>query len=186
MSNPFPRDPLNTRIILPKEAYLDKLSDYQKQLQTEATMFASRNYQGHMNYDVAEPFLEALTIASKFNQNNVAVESSGPTTAHELKLVHAMKEMVGYETTAWGYCSVGGTISNLEALWIARSKTKENNRKIVITSELGHYSIQKACFILGLNIRICDVDKEGRIILPVDLREVLAIVVNVGDRKSVV
>lgn len=49
--------------------------DYARQLQElknvleKSTPFVSRLYQGHMNYDISQPHIDALMLALPYNQN---------------------------------------------------------------------------------------------------------------------
>jgi len=165
--------------------YENKLNEITSQL-SESTIFSSRNYQGHMNYDISNPHITGYNLGLKYNQNQVAVESSPVTTKYEISFIKNMINLFGYDQKSWGYISSGGTINNIMGLWIAREKnrSKGNNSNIVLVSEFGHYSIKKACKILDLVPFICKTDHQGRIVLPENLNHVLAIVVNIGTTET--
>lgn len=167
--------------------YNQALEQLRRELATGSTIFVNRNYQGHMNYDVSTPHVDGLLAALNYNQNQVAVESSGQTTKYELEFVQKMREMVGYNHASWGYVSSGGTASNIEALWVARDKAraKGSEARIVLASRSSHYSVKKACKVLDLVYQQCDVDPTtGSIVLPPSLVGVLAVVVNVGTTEA--
>src|SRR5665647_132143 len=132
-------------IKLDENQYAQQLSQFETSMQTGSTLFWKHQYQGHMNYDISKPHYDALTIASKYNQNNVAIESSGQTTIMELELIDRLKNMVGYGSSAWGYVCGGGTLGNIMGLWIARDRARAqcNMSSIVIASKLAHYSVAK-------------------------------------------
>jgi tyrosyl-tRNA synthetase len=177
------------RLVLPhtEDVYQSMIEKMRMELEDKSTPFVSRNYQGHMNYDISRPHYDALVAALPFNQNQVALESSAQTTAYELAFIQDMKDMVGYGHEAWGYVSSGGTGSNIEALWIAREKARAegSQSKIVLASETAHYSVEKACKILDLVLHRCKTHPTtGSIILPASLAGVLAVVVNIGATET--
>src|SRR5690606_26383676 len=60
--------------------------------------------------------------AMLYNPNNVAIEASPVTTRLELEVAAQLAAMIGYDpATSWGHLASGGTVANLEALWIARN-----------------------------------------------------------------
>ena len=83
--------------------------------------FFSGRYQGHM---VGEQTIAAQVgyfAAMLYNPNNVAAEVSPVTTGLELEAADQLAAMIGYDTArSWSHLCAGGTIANLEALWIAR------------------------------------------------------------------
>lgn len=99
------------------------LEKVQNELSESSTPWFSRNHYGaHMNSDVLAVAALAEAITTPFNPNNVAYESSIPTSRMESKCIEDLAGMLGYErNSAGGYIAVDGTIANLEALWIARS-----------------------------------------------------------------
>ena len=59
-----------------------------------------------------------------------------------------------------GYIISGGIVSNIEVLWIARNKCRAMNKnsQYVLAPEDCHYSIQKACDIVGLKMKPLKID----------------------------
>jgi len=68
-----------------------------------------------------------------------------------------------------GHFTAGATYANLEALWQAREQCS-NQSKIVYGSHASHYSIAKACQLLGLQFQIVSTDEYDRI-LPAALEQ---------------
>ena len=166
--------------------YPKDLDQFKQAMKQGSTLFWSPRYQGHMNYDITTPHYDALVEASKYNQNNVAIESSGQTTIMELELIDSFKNLVGYGSNSWGYVCGGGTFGNIMGLWIARDRARANKNtdNIVLASKLVHYSVHKACKILGLNLHLCDIDINGRMILVNQpLSGVLCIVATIGTTE---
>ncbi|HET9133313.1 MAG TPA: hypothetical protein VFN90_03335, partial [Gemmatimonadales bacterium] len=83
--------------------------------------FFSGRYQGHM---VGEQTLAAQIgyfAAMLYNPNNVVAEVSPVTTRLELEAAAQLAAMIGYDPAiSWGHLTSGGTVANMEALWIAR------------------------------------------------------------------
>eukprot|EP00727_Mastigamoeba_balamuthi_P011870 m51a1_g7305 putative glutamate decarboxylase (583) ;mRNA; r:98087-100137 len=102
--------------------------------------------------------------------------------------------------SAWGYVCVGGTIANLMGLWVARNKLLQPPKpmmygdykealtscteKIVLCNEHAHYSVLKACNLLGLQLVFCNSDENDRMVLPDDLSNVLAVVATIGSTEA--
>lgn len=151
----FPNDPLNAILIEKsiEERFQKIMENIENQLKEWSTEFPRRPYQGHMNYDVSAMHMAGLNMALPWNQNQVAAESSMSTTKMEVEIISDLCEFVGYGSGGWGYVSTGGTISNMEGLWIAREKGKKYNRSVVLASEHAHYSIEKSCRILNLELK---------------------------------
>ena len=165
--------------------YSERLAEFKLRAAADATLFWERDYIGHMNYDVSMPHVEAFEYCLRQNQNNVASESSRFTTECEVAFVKQMSRMVGYEETAWGYATVGGTISNIEALWIARETARAQGRTVdvVLASPDAHYSVRKACNILGLRLREVDLGRDATLSAN-DVIDALAVVVTVGTTEE--
>lgn len=137
-----------------------ELEDFLKEYDEKATKFYSSNYLGHMNYDISNPHYNAFIGTLKYNQNIVAKESSPLASELEKQFIQDIGKDMGYSEDFWGYISSGGTVSNIEALWIARNKMIKKNRKpkFILVNEDHHYSIEKACDILNLQIRPLKID----------------------------
>lgn len=60
-----------------------------------------------------------------------------------------------------GHCTPGGSVGNLEALWLA--KQRYPNRKHVYASENCHYSIAKACAVLDLPLQLLPTDDQHQL-----------------------
>lgn len=72
-----------------------------------------------------------------------------------------------------GHVCGGGTECNIEALWIQRNRQRRQGagEVAVLHSEDAHYSIPKACDLLGLAGHAVPVDERSRQIVPGSLRE---------------
>ncbi|MGD8321363.1 MAG: pyridoxal-dependent decarboxylase, partial [Gemmatimonadota bacterium] len=84
--------------------------------------FFSGRYKGHMNYEQTIASQIGYFAAMLFNPNNVAVEGSPVTTRIELTVARQLAEMVGYDAArSWGHLTSGGTVANLQSIWVARN-----------------------------------------------------------------
>lgn len=93
-----------------------------KRLEIESQPFFSPRYIGHMNWEVMIAPLIAYFAAALFNPNNVALTGSPSTSLLELEVGKDFLKLMGMdEERGWGHICAGGTIANIEALWIARN-----------------------------------------------------------------
>ena len=84
--------------------------------------FFSPRYVGHMASDPTMASLIGYIATMLYNPNNVAAEGSPVTTRLELQVAAQIARMIGYDATRhWGHLCSGGTIANIEALWVARN-----------------------------------------------------------------
>jgi tyrosine decarboxylase/aspartate 1-decarboxylase len=82
------------------------------------------------------------------------------TASLERLLVRRIGELL-HHPEAGGYATSGGTESNIQALRIAR-KLKPVERPNVIIPESAHFSFEKACDILSVEMRTVPVDDQFR------------------------
>jgi L-2,4-diaminobutyrate decarboxylase len=115
----------------------------------------------------------ADVLASAFNAS-VDTWDSGPYAVElERRLIRALTGLAGYGPAADGVLTSGGTASNLQALLIARDAALRARRDVradglpgltdgrsgaaprprVYCSELAHFSVARACAVLGLGER---------------------------------
>ncbi|MGZ8456407.1 MAG: pyridoxal phosphate-dependent decarboxylase family protein [Gemmatirosa sp.] len=84
--------------------------------------FYSPRYIGHMTADLTMAGLVGYFATMLYNPNNVAAEGSPVTTRLELEVAAQLAAMIGYDPARqWGHLCSGGTVANLEALWVARN-----------------------------------------------------------------
>ncbi|KAM7198694.1 Pyridoxal phosphate-dependent transferase [Naviculisporaceae sp. PSN 640] len=91
--------------------------------------FWSPRYQAHMCTDLSMPAMLGYMMTMMYNPNNVAIEASPISTVAEIEVGEDLCEMFGYtnkpknknEPTAWGHVTCGGTVANLESIWVARN-----------------------------------------------------------------
>jgi glutamate/tyrosine decarboxylase-like PLP-dependent enzyme len=84
--------------------------------------FFSPRYVGHMTADLTMASLVGYFATMLYNPNNVAAEGSPVTTRLELEVAAQLAAMIGYDPARqWGHLCSGGTVANIEALWVARN-----------------------------------------------------------------
>ena len=77
--------------------------------------------------DTSLPALVAYFATMLYNPNNIAWEGSPVTTAIEIQVGRELAGMIGYGSSpeelaaTWGHITSGGTLANLEAIWIAKA-----------------------------------------------------------------
>ncbi|KAK0123880.1 hypothetical protein ONS95_008875 [Cadophora gregata] len=87
----------------------------------------SPRYQAHMCMDMSMPALLGYFMTMIYNPNNVAIEASPLTTVAEIEAGEQLCQMFGYNLDAttlnqpvgWGHITCGGTVPNLESIWVA-------------------------------------------------------------------
>ncbi len=129
--------PEDAASILPDDqrssSYQDFVSNFQRELFTllgelKADIpFFSPRYIGHMLADISLPALIGYIATMLYNPNNISWEGSPVTTLLEIQVGRELARMVGYGTSpdelssTWGHITSGGTLANLEAIWIAKA-----------------------------------------------------------------
>ena len=83
--------------------------------------FYSPRYIGHMLGEQLLPAILGYMAAMLHNPNNVSSEASPITTEYELEVAQQLARISGWTGDTWGHITSGGTIANLEALWVARN-----------------------------------------------------------------
>jgi tyrosine decarboxylase/aspartate 1-decarboxylase len=100
----------------------------------------------------------AYALAMWINPNNHALDGGRATSAMEKEAVAEIAAMFGW-TNFLGHLCGGGTMANLEALWVAGQL--QPNKKI-LASEQSHYTHQRISGVLRLDFESVPVDSAGR------------------------
>lgn len=98
----------------------------------------------------------ALTMT--INPNNHALDGGPPTSEMEKEVIQKMAAMVGYDYNSLGHLTSGGTIANLEALFIAREIHPD---KAIAASTNAHYTHQRMSRVLNCDFMKVPVDHRG-------------------------
>ncbi len=136
---------------------------------------ANPKYIGHMD---SIPTLWSVIgdyIASAINNNLLSLEMSPFLTQLEYSLTKQFAELFGLPKTSGGVMLSGGTLSNVQALLVARNtilKIKNGNvfalnkEPVIFTSEHSHSSILKIGMVIGIgteNVIKIKTDKHSKI-----------------------
>jgi tyrosine decarboxylase / aspartate 1-decarboxylase len=101
----------------------------------------------------------AYMLAIWMNPNNHALDGGRASSAMEKEAVAEIAAMFGWQTHLGHICG-GGTMANLEALWVAREVT--GGRK-VLASQQSHYTHPRLCAMLRIPFEAVPVDRQARI-----------------------
>ena len=104
----------------------------------------------------------AYALATWINPNNHALDGGRASSAMEVEAVAAIARMVGF-VTHLGHLTAGGTIANLEALWISGQLAKESAKPaLILCSDQAHYTHTRMSAVLGLQCEAVATDSHGR------------------------
>jgi glutamate/tyrosine decarboxylase-like PLP-dependent enzyme len=100
----------------------------------------------------------AYALAMWINPNNHALDGGRATSAMEREAIAEIAAMFGW-TKFLGHLCGGGTMANLEALWIAGQLQPG---KKILASEQAHYTHQRISSVLQLEFESVPVDSRAR------------------------
>jgi tyrosine decarboxylase/aspartate 1-decarboxylase len=101
----------------------------------------------------------AYSLAMTINPNNHALDGGRATSAMEKEAVAELAAMFGW-TKFLGHLCGGGTMANLEALWIAGQLAPG---KTILASSQSHYTHQRISKVLQLPFETIPSDTRGRL-----------------------
>lgn len=121
--------------------------------------FFSPRYIGHMNWEIMFAPTIAFFLSSLYNPNNVAYAGSTATSQLEIEVGRDFLRILGMnEDKGWGHICAGGTIANIEALWIARNM---KYAPLVLRRLLKYFKVKDCCFnIYGRRIDLINSEAE--------------------------
>jgi glutamate/tyrosine decarboxylase-like PLP-dependent enzyme len=100
----------------------------------------------------------AYALAMWINPNNHALDGGRASSAMEREAIAEIARMFGWETHLGHLCG-GGTMANLEALWVAR---ESRPGETVVASSQAHYTHQRISGVLGIDFEAIPCDRFGR------------------------
>lgn len=123
----------------------------------------------------------AYALALWINPNNHALDGGRASSAMEKEAVAEIARMFGWEAHLGHLCG-GGTMANLEALWIAAQLRPGG---LVLASQQAHYTHERISSVLGLSFQSVRCDRSGRMDLEaleriLDQEEVATVVATMG------
>jgi glutamate/tyrosine decarboxylase-like PLP-dependent enzyme len=101
----------------------------------------------------------AYALAMWINPNNHALDGGRASSKMEKEAVAEIAAMLGW-TTHLGHLASGGTMANLEALWVAGRLRPEST---IAASQQAHYTHERISGVLGLKFEAIPCDRKGRL-----------------------
>ncbi|MEM9666338.1 MAG: aminotransferase class V-fold PLP-dependent enzyme [Bacteroidota bacterium] len=135
------------------------LAAYAERLQGNYPFFHPR-YAGQMLKPPHPAAVIGYLAAQLINPNNHALDGGPPTSHMEKAVVRDLAAMFGLPATSLGHLTSGGTIGNLEALWVARELHPD---RAIACSEAAHYTHQRMGQVLRHETVALPADAEGRL-----------------------
>ncbi len=136
----------------------DALDRYQRRLEGNYPFHHPR-YAGQMLKPPHPVAIAAYLAAQCINPNNHALDGGPPTSHMEKEVVEALADMVGLPDDTLGHLTGGGTVANLEALWVARELHPE---RAIAISESAHYTHRRMGQVLDVDVVEVPTDARGR------------------------
>ena len=100
----------------------------------------------------------AYFLAMGINPNNHALDGGRASSAMEKEAVAELAQMFGWKTHL-GHLTSGGTMANLESLWIAGQLHPE---KTIVASEQAHYTHQRITNVLKIPFQSIPCNTKGQ------------------------
>ncbi len=125
---------------------------------TDNFPFFHPGYAGQMLKPPHPVAILAYALTQTINPNNHANDGGPATSKMEIEAVADLAAMFGFERHL-GHLTAGGTIANLEALWVGRQL---HPCKAVAYSSQAHYTHGRMAGVLGLGGLPVAVDRQGR------------------------
>jgi tyrosine decarboxylase/aspartate 1-decarboxylase len=100
----------------------------------------------------------AYALAQWINPNNHALDGGRASSAMEKEAVSALAQMFGWDEHL-GHLTSGGTMANLEALWVAGRLAPG---KVILASEQAHYTHSRISGVLQLKFEAIPCDERAR------------------------
>jgi glutamate/tyrosine decarboxylase-like PLP-dependent enzyme len=100
----------------------------------------------------------AYAMAMWINPNNHSLDGGRASSHFEVEAVAQIAAMFGWQGHL-GHLTSGGTVANLEALWVAG---KLHPGKRIVASSQAHYTHSRISSVLGLGFSSVAVDRRGR------------------------
>lgn len=122
--------------------------------------FHHPRYAGQMLKPPHPVAVAAYVAAQRINPNNHALDGGPPTSEMEKEVVADLADMLGLPDRSLGHLTGGGTIANLEALWVAREIHPD---KAIAVGENAHYTHGRMANVLNLDVVTLPADARGRI-----------------------
>lgn len=152
---------------------------------SEGEQHKSPTWASHMTPAVDNASLFGHLLSAQHNGNLLSPQLYPLLTQIEQQTLQWLCQLFSFPT---GHFTSGSTAGTLEALWQAR-ETLPKHAPVVYASRAAHYSIAKACRILGLRSQAIATDADERICLAAldeacEVQAPLAIIATAGTPAS--
>ncbi|MEM8599737.1 MAG: aminotransferase class I/II-fold pyridoxal phosphate-dependent enzyme [Bacteroidota bacterium] len=122
--------------------------------------FFHPRYAGQMLKPPHPVAVAAYAAAMRTNPNNHALDGGPPTGQMEKEVVRDLAALFDFPDEALGHLTSGGTVANLEALFVARELAPGT---AIASSADAHYTHARMAHVLGVEHRTVAADADGRI-----------------------
>ncbi len=152
------------------DVYLSRMTAPPRGEQPGMYPFGHPRYAGQMLKPPHPVALAAYAAAARINPNNHALDGGPPTSVMEKEVIHDLATLFDFPDDALGHLTGGGTMANLEALFIAREET--GGTAVAVSTE-AHYTHARMAHLLGIDVVSVAATDDGRMDLAA-LADVLA------------
>jgi len=135
------------------------LTEYLERLEGNYPFHHPR-YAGQMLKPPHPVAVAAYVAAQRINPNNHALDGGPPTSQMEQEVTNALSNMLGLPDESLGHLTGGGTVANLEALWVAREEHPDQG---IAVSADAHYTHARMSEVLDIDVTTIPTDARGRI-----------------------
>ncbi len=135
------------------------ISPHYLALLKEAESYLRTDKAAHMTPDLAPYSLLGMQLAALHQGNLLSAELYPELKQAETETLNWLRQCFFMD---YGHFSHGGSDNNLQALWQARDHASGAGNT-VYASKARHYSVDKACRILGLDLQLIRSDDNDRI-----------------------
>ena len=166
------------------ESFADVLRDLDEVLLPGITHWNHPRFFAYFANTGSEPGILAELLCAALNVNGMLWRTSPAATELELVACSWLAQLIGLDAGAWhGHIEDAASTSTLVALATARELAPE--RRVVVASEHAHSSIERACRLLGLELRKVPCDIAYRLDVDrLDLEGACAAVATLGTTSS--
>jgi len=165
------------------EPFADVLADLDRVLLPGFTHWNHPRFFAYFSITGSQPGILAELLTATLNLNGMLWRTSPAVTELEQLTLSWMCQLLGFPETWHGHIEDSASTSTLAALCAARAALPD--RRVVVASEHAHSSIDRACRILGLDLRHAPVDDAFRMRLDgLDLSDACAVVAAVGTTST--
>ena len=125
---------------------------------TEGQLHDQSTWAAHMTASVSPQSLFGQILSSLHNGNLLSPELYPVLAAIEQQIITWLCQLFDQQ---YGHFTAGSSYGNLEALW--QAKQANPHTRIIYASTAAHYSINKACQLLDLDLRTIPCNSESQI-----------------------